>query len=47
MTNKKRIGFAVPLSLYDALKREATHTGHTLSSIILQILWNWADQQAS
>lgn len=45
MTNKKRIGLAVPIGLYQMLKDEATYTGHTLSSLILQVLWDWHDEQ--
>ena len=39
MTNKKRIGLAVPARVYEYLKDEAVYTGQTLNSLILQILW--------
>lgn len=41
MTNKKRIGIAVPMWLYEELKAEAEYTGQTLSALILQIFRDW------
>jgi len=44
VTNKKRLGLAIPMTLYEELKSEAQSTGHTLNALILEILWDWEKQ---
>lgn len=41
VTNKKRIGIAVPDWLYEIIKSEAAYEGLTLNTFILQILREW------
>ena len=45
VTNKKRIGIAVPDWLYETIKREATYEGLTLNAFILQILREWTNAE--
>lgn len=45
MTNKKRIGIAVPMELYEELKDAAGYSGQTLNGLLLQILWKWRAEQ--
>ena len=42
VTQKKRLGLAIPVSLYTILKNETEYSGQTLNAFILQILWDWA-----
>lgn len=44
MTNKRRIGIAVPCWLYAELKEEAEYGGLTLNAMIGQILRDWIQQ---
>lgn len=39
MTNKKRIGITVPITLYTRLRDEADYTGNTINALIRNILW--------
>ena len=41
MTNKKRLGLAVPESLYEKILDKAMYQGKTLNSTCLDILWNY------
>lgn len=45
VTNKKRIGIAVPDWLYETIRREATYEGLTLNAFILQILREWTNAE--
>lgn len=45
VTNKKRIGIAVPMELYEELKDAAGYSGQTLNGLLLQILWKWRAEQ--
>lgn len=46
MTNKRRIGLCVPISLYEMLKEKAGYTGQTLNALILQILWDYVESKS-
>ena len=43
VTNKKRIGIAIPAWLYETIKNEAAYEGLTLNALILQILREWTN----
>lgn len=45
VTNKKRIGIAVPIGLYEELKEEAAYSGQTLNGLLLQILGKWREEK--
>lgn len=45
MTQRKRIGIAVPVHIYEKLKCESEYTGQTLNALIRQILRDWLDAQ--
>lgn len=43
MTQRKRMGLSVPEHLYKKLRGKAKYEGKTMNALILQILWEWAD----
>lgn len=43
MTQRKRLGLSVPEHLYHRLHGKAQYEGKTMNALILQILWEWAD----
>ena len=43
MTNKRRMGIAVPIWMYEELKNEAVYSGQTLNALILIILRDWLE----
>lgn len=45
MTTKKRMGLCVPIGLYEILKEKAEYTGQTLNALILQILWDYVEEE--
>lgn len=45
MTNKKRIGLAIPIHIYEKLKAETEYTGQTLNALISQILREWLERK--
>jgi len=47
VTQRKRLGLSIPISLYDIMKNETAYTGQTLNALILQILWDWAKKNPS
>lgn len=46
MTQRKRLGLSIPISLYEIMKSEVAYTGQTLNALILQILWDWTKTNA-
>lgn len=45
MTNRKRVGIAVPIHLYERLRVETEYSGQTLNALITQILREWLEKQ--
>lgn len=47
MTKDERVRFTfrLPQSLFAQLKTQADSLGVSVNSLILQILWDWADKQ--
>ena len=43
MTQRKRMGLTVPEHLYKKLHGKAKYEGKTMNALILQIIWEWAD----
>jgi hypothetical protein len=43
--NKRRLGLAIPVTLYEKLVHNASYQGKTLNSLCLDIFWAWANQQ--
>lgn len=42
--NRVRFTFRMPDTLFEELKRRAEKVGVSTNALILQILWDWADQ---
>jgi hypothetical protein len=38
---KKRLGLAVPIGHYEALRAESSRQGKTINSLCLDIFWAW------
>lgn len=44
---RERFTFRIPSKLLKMLRREAQDKGVSLNALILQILWDWTDNQKS
>ena len=45
MTNKKRLGLAVPMTLYEKIRNEAKYLGKTINAVCLDALWNHFEKE--
>jgi hypothetical protein len=45
MTNKKRLGLAIPLTLYEKIKEETIYRGKTINSLCLDVLWGYFEEK--
>ena len=45
MTNKKRLGLAIPVTLYERIKNEAGYKGKTINALCLDILWEYFESR--
>ena len=45
--NRIRFTFRIPTSMFEALKAEAEKRGVSINALILQILWEWAEEKQS
>lgn len=41
VTNKKRLGLAIPKKLYDFIKEESEEYGKTINSLCIDIFWDY------
>jgi hypothetical protein len=47
VTNKKRLGLAIPLTLYEKIKGEAGYRGKTINALCLDVLWEYFESKES
>ena len=45
MTNKKRLGLAVPLNLYKKIKDRAKYQGKTINAWCLDVFWDYFENR--
>ena len=45
MTQKKRVGIAIPIHLYNTLREEAEYNGFTINGLICQIFREWIERE--
>lgn len=45
MTNKKRLGLAVPLTLHKKLVSRAEYQGKTINALCLDIFWDYFESR--
>ncbi len=41
MTNRKRLGLAIPIKLYELIKDYAEYHGKTINAVCLDIFWDY------
>lgn len=44
---RERFTFRIPAKLMNRLRQEAEEKGVSINALILQILWDWVEQQTS
>ncbi len=44
MTNKKRLGLAIPVSLYEKIREEAGYRGKTINALCLDVFWRYFEK---
>lgn len=45
MTNKKRMGLAVPINLYNKMVELAKYHGKTINALCLEIFWDYFEDK--